>query len=137
MRLHHVGVAVASIERAAEQYRQLFGIPLTGSIVDDAEQKVRVAFAEVGAGVFVEFVEGTSDDSPVSRIVKTKGGGLYHLCFLVSDIERAVEDIRQSGGRVVSEPRPAAAFDGRRIAFVYGPDRSLVEFLEEQAVRST
>jgi methylmalonyl-CoA/ethylmalonyl-CoA epimerase len=130
MRLHHVGLAVASIEKAAEQYRQLFGIGLSGLVVEDVRQKVRVAFAEVAAGVFVEFVEAVGEDSPVASIVK-RGGGLYHLCFVVGDIEAAIEQIRRSGGRVVSAPQPAAAFDGRRIAFVYSPDRSLIEFLEE------
>ena len=130
MRLHHVGVAVRSIEKAAEQYRQLFGFELSGSIVEDAAQKVRVAFAPVGDGVYVEFVEAAGDDSPVAGLLR-KGGGLYHLCFVVPDIERAVEHICQSGGRVVSPPQPAPAFNGRRIAFVYSPDRSLIEFLEE------
>jgi len=130
MRLHHVGLAVPSIEKAAEQYRQLFGFELTGSIVEDKAQKVRVAFAPVGGGVFVEFVEAASDDSPVASLLK-KGGGLYHLCFVVPDIERAVEHICRAGGRVVAAPQPAPAFDGRRIAFVYSPDRSLIEFLEE------
>ena len=130
MRLHHVGVAVPSIELAAAQYRQAFGIQLSTEIIADELQKVRVAFAPVGDGVFVEFVEPLGEHSPVTGVLR-KGGGLYHVCFVVADIDAAIDQSSRSGGRTVSAPQPARAFGGRRIAFVYTPQRSLVEFLEE------
>ncbi|MCP9496610.1 MAG: VOC family protein [Pyrinomonadaceae bacterium MAG19_C2-C3] len=130
MKLHHVGIAVESIARAAANYEQSFGIKLTSEIIDDERQRVRVAFAEAGAGVFIEFVEPLGADSPITRLLE-KGGGLYHVCYLVTDIEVAVERVREAGGVVVSRPTPAAAFDNRRIAFVYTRDRNLVEFLED------
>jgi methylmalonyl-CoA/ethylmalonyl-CoA epimerase len=130
MRLHHVGIAVKSIAKQAEQYHQTFGIALTSEIIEDEIQKVRVAFAQVGEDVFVEFVEPLNDDSPVMRLLK-QGGGLYHVCYLVPDLQAAIEQVRQEGGLLISGPSPARAFGGRHIAWVYGPDRSLVEFLEE------
>jgi methylmalonyl-CoA/ethylmalonyl-CoA epimerase len=130
MKLHHVGVATSSIAKHAEQYRRAFAIDLTSEIIDDELQKVRVAFAEVGDGVSIEFVEPLGDDSPISNLLK-RGGGLYHICYLVPDIEAAIQQVRQAGGLIVSGPLPARAFNNRRIAFVYTPDRSLVEFLEE------
>lgn len=129
MKLHHVGMAVSSIAEHAEQYRRALGISLTSEIIEDELQQVRVAFAQVGDGVFIEFVEPLSDDSPISNLLK-RGGGLYHSCYVVPDIEAAIEQVRQAGGAIVSGPMPARAFDNRRIAFVYTPGRSLVEFLE-------
>ena len=130
MKLHHVGVAVRSIAEHAEQYRQAFGITLTSQIIEDDLQKVRVAFAQVGDGVFIEFVEPLGDNSPIANLLK-RGGGLYHVCYLVPDIEAAIERVRRAGGVIVSGPTPARAFDNRQIAFVYTPERSLVEFLQE------
>jgi methylmalonyl-CoA/ethylmalonyl-CoA epimerase len=129
MKLHHVGMAVSSIAEHAEHYRRALGISLTSEIIDDELQQVRVAFAQVGDGVFIEFVEPLSDDSPISNLLK-RGGGLYHSCYVVPDIEAAIEKVRLAGGVIVSGPMPARAFDNRRIAFVYTPGRSLVEFLE-------
>jgi len=130
MKLHHVGIAVSGIAKHAEQYRRALGISLTSEIIEDELQKVRVAFAQVGDGVFVEFVEPLGDDSPICNLLK-RGGGLYHLCYLVPDIEAAIEQVRRAGGVIVSGPNPARAFDNRQIAFVYTPDRSLIEFLQE------
>jgi methylmalonyl-CoA/ethylmalonyl-CoA epimerase len=130
MRVHHVGIAVNSIAKHAEQYRRALGIPLTSEVVEDEVQNVRVAFAEAG-DILIEFVEPLGDDSPVTALV-SRGGGLYHVCYVVRDVEAAIERVRQAGGRLISGPSPARAFDGRQIAFVFTPDRSVVEFLEDQ-----
>jgi methylmalonyl-CoA/ethylmalonyl-CoA epimerase len=130
MRFHHVGIAVDNIQRAAAHYRDALGITLTSEITEDEIQKVRVAFAQAGDGVFIEFIEPMSDDSPVAGVLKRKAS-LYHMCFVVPDIDAAVERACQAGARLVSSPKPARAFDGRRIAFIYLTDRSLVELLEE------
>ncbi len=130
MTLHHVGIAVESIARSAEQYRAALGLALAGDIVEDPIQKVRVAFVPAGNGTFIEFVEPAGPDSPVTRVLH-KGGGLYHVCYQVSDLHAAIARVQAAGGRLVSGPAPAKAFGGRSIAWVYTPDRSLVEFLAE------
>ena len=130
MKLHHFGIAVESIAKSAEQYRAALGLGLEGDIIEDPIQKVRVAFAPTGNGSFVEFVEPMGDDSPVKRLLQ-KGGGLYHVCYVVPDIKAAIERVQKAGGRLISGPVPARAFDGRHIAWVYTPDRSLIEFLAE------
>jgi methylmalonyl-CoA/ethylmalonyl-CoA epimerase len=91
---------------------------------------VRITFAQVGDQVFIEFVEPLGADSPVTKFIE-RGGGLYHVCYLVPDIEAAIERVRGAGGLVVTRPTPARAFDGRCVAFVYTRDHSLIEFLQE------
>lgn len=129
-RIHHVGIAAKDIERQSKHYQRILGLKLvTGFIVDEVH-KVKVAFAGLDDGVLLEFVEPIGPDSPVSRIVE-RGGGLYHVCYMVSEIDRAVHHARDAGALVISQPQPAKAFPGKRIAFIYMPDRSLIEFLEE------
>lgn len=130
MTLHHLGIAVKSIASGAAQYQRTLGIALEGAIVEDQIQKVRVAFAPVGNGVYLEFVEPVGEDSPVQGVLK-RGGGLYHVCYLVPDVQGAIDQVRRAGGRLVSGPVPARAFNGRLIAWVYTADRSLVEFLAQ------
>jgi methylmalonyl-CoA/ethylmalonyl-CoA epimerase len=130
MTFHHVGIAVASIATAAVSYEQALGLKLEGPIVQDETQRVRVAFVPTGPASYIEFVEPMDDTSPVSRIVK-RGGGPYHVCYVVRELEDAIEQVIRSGGRLVSGPVPAKAFHNREIAFVYTPDRSLVELLAD------
>lgn len=130
MKVHHIGMVVDDIRRKAPLYSRSLGMTLTTGIVVDEVQQVRLAFTETDNGVAIEFIEPTSPDSPVRRFLD-RGGGWHHVCYLVSDIEAALEGVRQAGGIIARAPVPAAAFDGRRVAFVLTLDGSLVEFLEE------
>jgi methylmalonyl-CoA/ethylmalonyl-CoA epimerase len=129
MRLHHIGIAVDNIATHAEAYRRALGIDLSTEVVEDPIQRVRVAFARVGTDSFIEWIEPMDESSPIASVLRN-GGGIYHVCYEVSNLEAAIEQVRNSGGRHVSGPDPAAAFGGRRIAWVYTPNRTLVEFLE-------
>jgi len=113
---HHVGIAVRSIE---ETYRK----------VEDPIQKVRVAFLELN-GLTVELVEPLEDRSPVSEILQ-KGQSIYHVCFQVPNIQRAIDQARGCGFHCIRQPAPAAAFEERKIAWLFSNVYGLVEVLEK------
>lgn len=118
-RFHHVGLVVRSIEAVAPSGIEIF---------DDPIQRVRVAFVDVH-GVRIEYIEPATDDSPVRGNLRT-GNLLAHLCYEVQDMAEALAAGRTSGFRVVAEPVPAVAFDGRSIAWMYSPIYGLAELLE-------
>ena len=132
MKLHHVGIVVEDIEAGIQRYKVMFGfVPIT-EVVDDPVQKVSVVLLsgpELGS-VPVELIAPLADDSPVSKILKGNVR-LYHLCFLVTDIEEELKKFRSNGAIIISGPVPADLFEGKRIAFVYTPDNYVVELLEK------
>ncbi|GCE07382.1 VOC family protein [Dictyobacter aurantiacus] len=129
MRLHHVGIVVDSIDEKAPLYRRVVPIGFPSEIIHDEVQRVRVAFADAGNNVALEFIEPDDEDSPVARALR-QGASLHHLCYEVEDLEQAVAQARSAGALVVCEPVPARAFQGRRIAFIYSPVGGLTEFVE-------
>jgi methylmalonyl-CoA/ethylmalonyl-CoA epimerase len=131
IKLHHVGIAVRSIDEQGTGYCQAIGIASPREPVADELQNVRVAFADLGDGVALEFVEPLGEKSPIDRIL-SRGGGLYHVCYEVADLDAELARVRALGGLLVNGPVPAAAFDGRRIAFVYTAGHDLVEFVERR-----
>jgi methylmalonyl-CoA/ethylmalonyl-CoA epimerase len=66
----------------------------------------------------------------VRRILKSDRGGLYHLCYTVEDLEGELARFRRHGCVKISGPTPAVAFGGRRIAFLFTPQRDIIELLE-------
>ena len=101
-------------------------------IFTDPNQKVKVAFLTTRPGdAQVELVEPDGADSPVLRFLNEKGGGLHHACYEVLDLEQELSDFRSRGSLIVKRPKPAVAFQGRRIAWVLTPEKFLVELLEE------
>ena len=133
LELDHVGYVVADID----QYLEEFFIPLfrpsfVSQVIEDPVQQVRVALVTLWAGGRIELIQPTDEASPVNRILKDKRGGLYHLCYSVKHLEPAVARFRQKGSLLISGPTPAAAFDGRRIAFLYTPQFDVIELVEEK-----
>jgi len=132
MKLHHVGIVVDSIHKQAERYQQFLGLSPVSAVVTDSTQRVNVQFlAEKAGETSIELIEPLPGESPVRKALE-KGGGLNHLCFEVKDIEEAVRGAEANGAICVRTPVPAAAFDGRRIAFVYFRGMGLIEFVEAE-----
>lgn len=129
MKLHHVGIVVDDIEKKISLYRGVVPIGFPSEIIHDERQRVRVAFADAGNGVALEFIEPDGEDSPVMQALRQRTP-LHHLCYEVQDIEGAVRQAHEAGALVVCEPVLARAFQGRRIAFVYSAVGGLTEFVE-------
>jgi methylmalonyl-CoA/ethylmalonyl-CoA epimerase len=129
--LHHLGFVVSSISAAAEDFILSMSAQWDGEVIHDPIQKVRVAFfspADARNPVF-ELVEPASEASPVSSFLR-KGGGLHHVCYEIDDLESGLREARGVGLGIATEPAPAVAFGGRRIAWVVSKRRLLVELLE-------
>jgi methylmalonyl-CoA/ethylmalonyl-CoA epimerase len=133
LRLHHIGFVVKSIARTGKSFAESLALTWNEKVFFDPLQKVSVTFMQsaVPTEPQIELIEPVGEDSPV-RAFLSKGGGLHHLCYEVSSLETQLELSRSLGGKLVRPPMPAVAFDGRRIAWVYGKARLLVEFLESE-----
>jgi methylmalonyl-CoA/ethylmalonyl-CoA epimerase len=132
MKLHHVGIVVDDIESGIQRYKALFGFVPVTEVTDDPIQKVSVVLLSnpEADGAPIELIAPLSDDSPVSNTLKGNVR-LYHLCFLVENIEEALKNFRSNGAIIISGPVPAELFEGKRIAFLYTPDKYVVELLEK------
>lgn len=114
----HVGMCLASVRDA-----------LPGAeLVLDPIQKVRVAFFDLH-GLRMEGIEPAGDDSPILNEMN-RGVKLLHLCFRVPDIDAAARHARAFGLLPISKLAPAAAFEGRRIAWLYSRTMGLFELVE-------
>jgi len=118
-RFHHVGIAVPSIEKACSVTEK----------TRDPIQKVSVAFLSLN-GLCVELIEPEGDNSPVNLSLK-KDVKLLHLCYSVRNLEEALAECENRGFHRISHPVPAAAFDNRRIVWVYSNTYGLFELLED------
>lgn len=132
LKFDHVGVAVEDLQRSIDSYCELFGYRVLSGPFDDPIQRVTVCFLGTGRAhdVVIEIVSALTDDSPVARLL-AKGGGAYHICYSVANIEQSVAEFRTKGSVIVMQPVPAVAFAMRRIAWLYTPDRQLLELLED------
>ena len=127
---HHLGVAVPDIPKALPIYRSLFSYELVSGPFDDPIQKVSVCFLSRGSGdMTIELVAPLGSDSPIQRTLG-QGVSAYHVCYEVGDLAAAMQHMNANKCVTLSNPVPAVAFQGRRIAWMSTPTRQLIELLE-------
>ncbi|MBN2559852.1 MAG: VOC family protein [Phycisphaerae bacterium] len=115
-KFHHVGVAVKDIRSAAERFASLFGAVLDSEVFHDENQQVRGQFIRLG-DLRIELLEPAGEPSPLDAILK-RGIAIYQVCHEVEDLDADLARLREAGVAVLSPPKPAIAFGGRRVAFV-------------------
>ncbi|UCF71126.1 MAG: methylmalonyl-CoA epimerase [candidate division WOR-3 bacterium] len=133
MKLEHIGVAVASIERHLKVWRDIFGF-VVGKMTEVAGQKVKVVMLDVG-GVHVELIEPLSQDSTIQKFIEKRGEGLHHLSFEVDDLHKMIEELKKRGVRMIDDV-PRIGAHGSVIAFVHPSSTGgvLIELSQEGVV---
>jgi len=116
----HAGIAVRSISATVH------GVNKT----EDPIQKVNVAFIYIN-NVKIELIEPIAEKSPITKILE-KGQSLYHLCFRVPDMQKALETARKHGFHSIAAPVPAKAFDDNKVAWVFSKVYGLFELIEAE-----
>ena len=94
-RIHHVGIAVRSLEEAAGRFGGLLGLE-RGAFYELPEFGVKALFLPVGEGN-LELLEPLATGSTVSSFLEKRGEGMHHICFEVDDIEKALAKDDTSG----------------------------------------
>jgi len=141
IKLDHIGFVVDSIEKYTEVFRGI-GLEDITAPVENPLQKVFGSFVNVGGkeDIYVELLEPTGDDSPVSKFLKQRGGGLHHLCFEVEDIEKTSAELAEKGCKMIVSPQDCEAYDinfnrecnsTSKIAFFIVAERFLLELIEK------
>lgn len=129
LRLHHVGVLVADLERSVERFVRQFGFQQESDLIVDTIQTARVCFLrQPGQSHWLELVTPHGDSSKLEGALR-RGPGPHHLAYETPDLDRAMADLRAQGLMPLGRPEPGAAFGGRLIAWFYGPEVGLTELV--------
>jgi methylmalonyl-CoA epimerase len=114
-RVDHLGIAVKSIAQARKFYEEL-GMLVVGE-EEIEHEKVRAAMVPVGETRF-ELLEGTADDSAITKFIAKRGEGLHHVAIHVNDISATFEDLKSRGIRLISDEIKIGA-EGHLYIFVH------------------
>jgi methylmalonyl-CoA epimerase len=128
--LDHLGIAVKSLAQARKFYEQLGLSVLSEEVV--AHEKVKVAMIPLDE-TRIELLEATSPDSVVARFIEKRGEGLHHIAIHVPDLSYAVDTLKASGTRFISDEIKVGA-GGHLYVFVHPSSAGgvLVELVQDQ-----
>ncbi len=131
MKINHLGIATNGIDEALKFWGDALGLENVHTEIVE-EQKVRVAMLPIGESR-IELLEPTSDDSPISKFLEKRGGGIHHIAIEVEDIEASLAKLRDRGIRLIDE-KPRIGAEGCLVAFVH-PDSAngvLLELVQQK-----
>lgn len=128
--LDHIGYAVNDIEKTASHYVEA-GWRLS-EVYDEVAQNARIAFLCKDGFPKIELVApGFHGKDPVSAILKKSGVSPYHLCYVVDDIEQAMESLYEEGFMPLFMPVESVAMHGRRICYLCSLEVGTIEIVEQ------
>ena len=131
-RLNHVGIATPSIEDSIRIYRDMLGATAIGEPFDLPEQGVRVCFVDV-PNTQIELIEPLGEASTLHGFLgKNPRGGQHHLCFEVSDILVARDEMIARGATILGSGEPRIGAHGTPILFLHPREMGgmLIELME-------
>ena len=126
---HHIGVATRGIEKELPVYL-LMGYRQEGKPFIDPEQGVRGLFLVAEGQPRLELLENLEGSETLSKPLE-RGQKLYHMAYMVEDIECAMEVMGCNRAKVIA-PLKHSVYFGARICFLMMPNMGLVELVEKE-----
>src|SRR5437773_6933771 len=98
-RVAHIGIAVTSIDAALGFYRDVLGLEPGRPETVDGSTIVAVPLGDV----LIELLEPCDPGGPVAKFLARRGPGIHHVCYRVSDLDRALYRWRVTWFRLIND----------------------------------
>ncbi|NBX03267.1 MAG: methylmalonyl-CoA epimerase [Alphaproteobacteria bacterium] len=120
-KLNHVAIAVPDLVAASAMYRDAMGADVS-SPQDVPEHGVTVVFINL-PNTKIELLHPLGENSPIAGfLAKNPAGGVHHICFEVSDILAARDQLVAKGLRVLGDGNPKIGAHGKPVLFLHPKD---------------
>ena len=120
-RLNHVAIAVPDLEAGTAVYRDILGAELSDPMALP-EHGVTVVFINL-PNTKIELLEPLGEASPIAAFLeKSPSGGIHHICYEVSDILTARDQLIAQGARVLGGNEPKIGAHDKPVLFLHPKD---------------
>jgi len=115
-KIEHIGIAVKDLSLANEVYQKLMGVEHYKT-EEVASEGVTTSFFKCGESK-IELLEGTTEDSAITKFVNKRGEGIHHIAFAVDDIRAEVDRLVNEGFTVLNK-EPKRGADNKWVVFLH------------------
>jgi methylmalonyl-CoA/ethylmalonyl-CoA epimerase len=115
-KIAYIGIAVEDMDRAKETFTRT----LNSEVVREGASRidrVKNAFIAIGEDQ-IELMQPYAPESPVARFIERRGEGVQYIGLEVSNIDKALDELKRKGVRLTSE-EPVEYPNGSRWIFVH------------------
>lgn len=123
---HHIAVQTRNWDESEAFYSEVLGME---KILQFGSPERRIALFDIGDGSHMELFEPT-DETPDAGD-EAVNDPVTHFALTTTDIERAVERVRNAGMEITTEPKTVdLGALNVTVAFFTGPSGEVIEFFQ-------
>ena len=120
-RLNHVAIVVPDLQAAAAIYRDQLGAELSEEM-PLPDHGVTTIFINL-PNTKIELLHPLGEASPIKKFLdQNPAGGVHHLCYEVEDINKARDQLKEQGARVLGDGEPKIGAHGKPVLFLHPKD---------------
>ncbi len=130
-KIEHIGIAVKDLEKSESLFSLLLNTPVYKR--EEVEnQQVITSFLRNGPNK-IELIQGTNEDSVISKFVEKKGEGIHHIALAVDDIKSEMIRLQRAGFQLLNE-EPTIGADNKWVCFLHPKSCNgvLIELCQER-----
>lgn len=128
--IDHIGYAVRDIMTTARTYIDA-GWTLS-NVYDEQIQHTKIAFLCKSGMTKIELVQPLDDKpSPVDKFISNEEAVLYHICYIVEDVMKAIDDLHEQDFLPLFWPVESIAMQNKLICYLYNEKVGLIEIVNQ------
>ena len=129
--IDHVGFVVKDRQAISKIFGDFLGLNFMCS-EEVSDQRVITDIYSTGI-CKLEFLQSTSDDSPITSFIEKKGAGMHHIALIVDKLQSALDYLKDNGFQLIDKT-PRIGAEGYKIAFIHPKSTNgiLVELCEKK-----
>lgn len=127
MKIHHIGYLVKDIKLSINNFKNL-GYKEESNIIVDEIRSIFITFLK-NENSLVELIQPSKDNKRFNSILR-KGGGLYHICYITSNIDKDLKSLLEQKYVLIEDVNIAPAINNSLVAFLYNECMGIIELVE-------
>ena len=131
MKFNHIGIFLPNIKSGEIFFKKIIKIKKKSKIFYDENLGVKVRFLYDSSGICYEILAPLGKNSPVLKVLEKKNNILNHIAYEAKDFEKTVNYFRKINCAPLTRPKPAKAFNNKKIIFFLSPLNFIIEIIEK------
>jgi methylmalonyl-CoA/ethylmalonyl-CoA epimerase len=115
-KIDHIAIIVKDADEALKLYSEMFGFEVVER-VEGPRGEFKAVLVKVG-DITIEFLQPLTSKGSYARFLEERGGGLHHVSFTTTNIEKELKTLKTQGRRLINE-EPMSLPNGDKVGFIH------------------
>ena len=130
MDFDHIGIFCKNLKIGRNYFSKIFEIKKKSKEFSDSRLNVKVQFLYDEKNIKYELIAPLGKKNPVDLSLKKNKNIINHIAYKTKSFQKEISRFRKMACIPLDKPKPAIAFQGKKIIFFLTPLRFIIELIE-------